>query len=384
MEQSVGTEFSTTIGIGYKDEGSLMNTLVSSRRLLVLVYMLVIFTAASQPITDPDFWWHLKTGQFILKTWTIPHTDIFSTVRFGSEWVTHEWLSEAFMYLVYSRLGYGGLIVIFSLIVTAAFAIIYQLCRKRAGHPYVSGFSLILGAAATMPTWGVRPQMFSIFFASIFISFLDKYSRNENTRCVWWLPALMILWVNMHAGFALGLALIVLTIAGILLDDLLLHKNSLGAIWRRLFPLFAVLTVSIAVVSLNPNCARMYSYPFETLTSHSMMRYIQEWKSPDFHEPMFQALSFMILATFSALALSNKRARPGELLILVVTGWATLRSSRNVPFFVIVAMPLLTEHLWDWISSQHWCRWLVFPEKLEIGRKASIKVILNGMVGVAI
>jgi len=66
----------------------------STRRLLAIVVMAVIFTLAAQPITDPDFWWHLKTGQYIVETRSIPHTDIFSTLRFGSEWVTHEWLSE--------------------------------------------------------------------------------------------------------------------------------------------------------------------------------------------------------------------------------------------------------------------------------------------------
>jgi len=175
----------------------------SSRRLLVFVFMLVIFTGAAQPITDPDFWWHLKTGQYIVETRSIPHTDIFSTLRFGSEWVTHEWLSEVFIYGVFRTLGYGGLIVVFSIVITAAFWIAYQRCRQLAGHPYVAGFALLLGAAATMPTWGVRPQMFSLLFASIFIIFLDRYSRRETMPSILWLAPLMILWVHLNAGFAL-------------------------------------------------------------------------------------------------------------------------------------------------------------------------------------
>src|SRR5580765_6760180 len=90
-------------------------TLGSSRNLFGLVFMLLIFTAAAQPITDPDFWWHLRTGKYIVQTRSIPHTDIFSTLRFGSEWVTHEWLSEVFLYGVYRALGFGGLIVVFSI-----------------------------------------------------------------------------------------------------------------------------------------------------------------------------------------------------------------------------------------------------------------------------
>ncbi|MCM3900328.1 MAG: hypothetical protein ND866_01335 [Pyrinomonadaceae bacterium] len=351
--------------------------LPSSRGLLVFVLMLLIFSVAAQPITDPDFWWHLRTGQYIVETKSIPYTDIFSTLRFGSEWVTHEWLSEVFIYSVFRTLGYGGLIAIFSFLITAAFWIVYQRCRKRGVHRYVAGFALLLGAAATMPTWGVRPQMFSLLFGSIFISFLDRYSGREAMPSIWWLAPLMILWVNMHAGFALGLVLILLTIAGLLLDWLLLRKDSLADVWRRTRPLCWVLIICGAAVSLNPSGIRIYSYPFETLTSPAMMQYINEWKSPDFHEPMFQALGLLIVATFSVLAVSNKRPRPGELLLLAATGWATLRSARNAPFFALVAIPLLAEHSWDLITTHPWGRRLNTPEKPELRIRPALKIGLT-------
>jgi hypothetical protein len=352
----------------------------STRELLAIVFMLVIFTLAAQPITDPDFWWHLKTGQYIVETRSIPHTDIFSTLRFGSEWVTHEWLSEVFIYSVFRTLGYGGLIVVFSILIIAAFWIVYQRCRKHGVHPYVAGFALLLGVVATMPTWGVRPQMFSLLFASIFISFLDRYSRREAMPSIWWLAPLMILWVNLHAGFALGPVLIVLTIAGLLLDWLLLRKDSFADVWLRARPLGWLLVICVAAVCLNPNGTRIYSYPFETLSSHAMMQYIQEWRSPDFHNPLFQVLALLLLATFFALALSNKRARPGELLMLTATAWATLRSGRNVAFFALVATPLLAEHSWTLITSHRWGRRLDrldTPKKREPDERSALKIVLN-------
>jgi len=342
--------------------------------------MALIFILAAQPITDPDFWWHLRTGQYIVETRSIPHTDIFSTMRFGSEWVTHEWLSEVFMYGLFRALGYGGLIVGFSLLITAAFWIVYQRYRRLAAHPYVAGFALLLGAAATMPTWGVRPQMFSLLLASIFLSFLDRYSRCEQMPSIWWLAPLMILWVNLHAGFALGLVLIVLTIAGLLLDWLSLRKNSFADLWQRARPLCWLLIICVAAVCLNPNGARMYFYPFETLTSHAMMQYIQEWRSPDFHNPLFQALALLLLATFSATALSNRRPRPSQLLMLVATAWATLRSARNVAFFALVATPLLAEHSWIFITSHRWGQWLEASEKRKPSEGSALKLVLNVLV----
>ena len=164
-----------------------LGVVLSSRRLLVFVFMLVIFAIAARPITDPDFWWHLKTGQYLVETRSIPHTDIFSTVRLGSEWIAHEWGSEVFIYSIYRALGYGGLIIAFAMLIAISFWIAYRRCQKHALHPYVAGFAVILGAVATLPTWGVRPQIFSILFASIFLGILDSYSHDQKHRAIWWL-----------------------------------------------------------------------------------------------------------------------------------------------------------------------------------------------------
>jgi hypothetical protein len=349
----------------------------STRGLLVVVFMAVIFTLATQPITDPDFWWHLKTGQYLVETRSIPYTDIFSNSRFGSEWVTHEWLSEVIIYAVFRTLGLGGLIVVFSILVIAAFCLVYERCRKRGAHIYVAGFAILLGSLATMPTWGVRPQIFSLLLAAIFISFLDRYSHREAMSSIWWLAPLMVLWANLHAGFAIGLVLIALTIAGLLLDWLLLRKDSLAEVWRRARPLCWLLIICLAAVCLNPNGARLYTYPFETLTSHAMMQYIQEWKSPDFHNVTFQALALLLLSTFSAVAMSKKRARAGELLMLAATAWATLRSARNVAFFALVATPLLAEHSWNFITSHRSYKWFDPSEKREPVEKSTLKILLN-------
>jgi hypothetical protein len=77
-----------------------------------------------------------------------------------------------------------------------------------------------------------------------------------------------------------------------------------------------------------------------------MMLYIQEWRPPDFQDPMFLGLIVLIVVTFCVLAVSGKRALPSELLILGTTAAATLRSARNVPFFALVATPILAGHLW--------------------------------------
>ena len=108
-----------------------------------------------------------------------------------------------------------------------------------------------------------------------------------------------------------------------------------------------------------------------------MMQYIGELRSPDFHNPLFQAVALLLLATFSALALSNKRARPGELLVLAVTAWATLRSARNVGFLALVATPLLAEHLWFLMKDRGWGRRLIALNQHKPEARSSTRLGLN-------
>ena len=327
-----------------------IKVLLSTRKLLTYVAFLLIFAGAAQPITDRDFWWHLKTGQYIAATRAIPHTDIFSSVRFGSEWITHEWLSEVFIYGIFRALGFPGLITIFAFIITVSFSISYLICRTRAVPPVIAAFATLLGAFATMLTWGVRPQMFSMLLASIFLFVLDRYARGGRSSALWSLVPLTILWANLHAGYALGPTLIFFTAVALLLEPWLLPGR--GAVdWRRIRLLGWVLIICVLVVSLNPNGLRLYTYPFETLNSSSMMLYIQEWRSPNFHDSRFLGLALLLLACLFVFALSNKGPRLHELLLLLVTAWGALHSGRNIPFFALVAIPLVAEHLWNWIGS---------------------------------
>jgi len=188
--------------------------------------------------------------------------------------------------------------------------------------------------------------MFSMLFAALFLWILDKYILNKKTRLIWWLIPATILWVNMHAGFPVGLVLMLLTVVGLALDGYILQKLSPAKIWESTRRLFFVWILCVGAVAINPNGPRLFSYPLETLRSRSMMQYIQEWRPPDFQDPMFLGLIVLILVTFCALAVSGKRALPSELLMLSATVAGTLRSGRNVPFFALVATPILARHLW--------------------------------------
>jgi hypothetical protein len=327
---------------------------------VVLLSMLFVLAVRQSVSIDPDLWWHLKAGQQIIDSRSIPHTDDYSFTKQGSEWVAHEWLSEVILAALYRLVGFVGLVTIFALIIVIVLWLTYRRCE---GKPYAAGLAILLAGAASSPLFGVRPQMLTLLLASIYIILLERFDPKERSRHLWWLPPLMLLWVNLHAGFALGLALIGLFIVRAVLDDE----------WSYVRPLLIVLLICTAIVPLNPNGFRMFSYPYETLTSSSMAAFIQEWASPNFHEFTYVPLLLLLLGTFAAMALSPNRARPGELFLVLITALGALRSIRHIPIFSLFAAPVFAKHLWAIAQARNWDTMLTGKEQ----RPNAIKLLIN-------
>jgi hypothetical protein len=342
-----------------------MGDSLTFRRVFPIVLLSMVFVlAVRQSVSiDPDLWWHLKAGQQFIDTRSIPHTDDYSFTKLGSEWVAHEWLSEVIMEGIYRVSGLVGLVTIFSLIIVTALWLTYHRCD---GKPYVAGIAILLAAAASSPLFGIRPQMLTLLLASIYIVLLERFNPKEQSRRLWWLVPLMVLWVNLHAGFALGLALIGLYVVRAVLDGE----------WDHIKPLLIVLVICTAVVPLNPNGFRMFSYPYETLTSTSMAAFIQEWASPDFHKITYLPLAILLLSTLAAMALSPSRARLGEIFLVLITALGALRSVRHIPIFSLFAAPLLAKHLWAIAKERGWDKLLTGEEGRPNGLKLVINVVL--------
>lgn len=305
------------------------------------------FFFASRPLSDADFWFHLKTGEFILQTGRVPRTDIFSFTNYGKPWIAHEWLSEAIFYAIYSRLGFNSLIFIFATLTAVAFWIAF---KRSHAHPFVAGFATLLGVSTVLPTIGVRPRTFTLILASIFLALLARYARHGEGKAIWWLVPLMALWANLHGGFLIGLVLIALAIAGIPLDAWAAGEK-IKPLWPRLRTLSIILLGCLAVAMLNPYGPRLYAFPFEIFLSPVQQEAIVDWLSPDFHEWEALPLALLVLLTIGALALSPKRVRPSELLLFLATLYATLKSQRHMAILALVAVPLLADHLQNWLAT---------------------------------
>jgi hypothetical protein len=333
-----------------------MSALLRTRRLFVIILALGLFVMASRNVTDPDVWWHLRTGQIILQTHKIPEADPYSFTRAGQPWVDHEWFSQILVYFLFRIGGWRALIVIFGAVVATALLLVFA---RSPGKPYVAGVVTVLGAFASAPSWGVRPQMLTLLMASMALVLLER-SYNK-PRLLWWIPPLTLLWANLHAGYALGIGFLILFAVGDAFDAAF-GFSSWTELMGRLRRLLPALGLSVAVVAINPYGGRLYAYPFHTLHSRTMLAYINEWVSPDFHEAKYIPLLLMISGTTILPVFSPRRLRPRELILLLVTTYAALRSVRHIPIYVLVAVPIVSTLLDSWIAGRY-SPWRLATEK---------------------
>ena len=302
----------------------------------------------ARPATDPDLWWHLRTGQWIVETGHVPHSDPFSFTRAGHAWVSHEWLSEVVFYSLWKHGGAAALIVFLAIITTAGFMLLYLRCLSsaRGGQKHWAAAATALGALAAAPSFGVRPQMFTFALASLLLWLLERGAEPGKDRpwLLLWIPPLFLLWLNLHAGFALCPALLLAYGVGLIME------TAVGSTpWQEARPaLLRVLLLLLAcwaLVPLNPSGTQLYRYPFDTLSSAGMRSLIGEWHSPDFHEWLYRPFLLVCLLLLTALASSRPRPKGRVIVPLILTFLAALDAVRHIPIFALVAIPVIAAAL---------------------------------------
>jgi len=319
---------------------------LSRGRIFAGILLFGLLGMTARPATDPDLWWHLRTGQWIVETGHVPHSDSFSFTRAGHAWVSHEWLSEVVFYELWKHGGAAALIVFSAIITTAGFLLLYLRCLLYGVQKHWAAAATAFGALASAPSWGVRPQMFTFTLASLLLWLLESANRNKEDRpkFLLWIPPLFLLWLNLHAGFALGLALLFAYGLGLIMETAAGNTP-----WQEVRPIvlrvMLLLLACLALVPLNPSGAQLYHYPFDTLRSPGMRSFIVEWFSPDFHDWLYRP--FLLLWPLLMTALASSRSRPkGRVIVpLLLTSFAALDAVRHIPIFVLVAIPVIAAAL---------------------------------------
>jgi hypothetical protein len=307
---------------------------MSHRTLVVIVIFLSIFTFDLAQPTDIDFWWHLRTGQLIAESHSVPRVDPFSFTAAGRPWVAHEWLWELGLFRLYGLGGYRAAVLLSALIVTLAYAVLYRLLRHLGANELAAAGLVIWAAFLGLPNLGVRPREFTALFFAVFLDRLYRERAGES-RLLWLLPVLMALWANLHGGFVFGLGLLGL---------FTLSETVAWLAGRRAAPrrLWAVTLAAVLATALSPLGPRLLLYPLDYYLGgqNPSFRIVTEFASPDFH----QAMNLVFAAGLIALMIlpsTKERGSGTDSLLVAVFALQALVSARQVTLCALVLPPVL-------------------------------------------
>ncbi|MBA3065471.1 hypothetical protein FP828_03165 [bacterium] len=316
------------------------------RTVLIVFLLSIVFILNLTKISDPDFFWHLKTGEIIASSGA-PSQDGFSWTHAGQNWLDHEWLSQLVFYAVFKHTGFAGLILLKAAVITGAFFMVFLVCLKKSSSRHgasetsdealpafeTSVFVTALGGALSSITYSVRPQLFSFFLLAALLMIL--YEKEKQSRLLRIIPFLFVLWINLHGMFVIGMA--VLTVFAV--EETLLK--------RKLSTLGIITLITAFALLINPYGFRAVIHPFKYLagSTHLHMNYIMEWMSPDFHSVYGKGLIIYIFISLSSFIFSPEKPSARDLFLYFMFLASALYSVRNLPLFMIISSPAAAKHI---------------------------------------
>lgn len=316
---------------------------MSVRRLFAVLLFIGFFGFNVQAVRDPDLWWHLQTGEYILATGTIPTADPdFAFTTAGKFWFMHEWLSEVIMALVYNGWGLYGLSILFGLVMAATHILMYL---SSPGRPYLAGAVSLVAAFAVFAHTSARPHLFNLLLGALIVYLVESIKdRHLSIVWLWIIPPLMVFWVNLHSGFLFGIAILGVYVVGETAAFFL--GGDSRALSRRNLQMLVIITAVTGLASLiNRNGLNVWFYPFETLSSEGMRTVIAEWQAPDFHNWYRMLFALLFVGCLVLMALNRQRPTVTDLLFVLGTGLAALQSVRHISLFIILAIPIISRYL---------------------------------------
>ena len=284
-----------------------------------------------RPVSDPDAWWHLKAGAYLLSHWQFNGPDPW--VPFSSRpFVLTQWLPE-----VVAQKGYElfGLPAVAWLRCAAMLALISALvwAARQAADAVPAIIAALAGLIGTGGSLSERPQLISFVLLAITVGAWWKTAGDLRPR--WWLAPMTFFWACSHGLWGVGVLIGLIVVAGLALDRRLDRRTTLR--------LLAVPALSVVAAALTPVGPRLLLTPFEV--SSNAAQFVQEWQPTDPRD-LFAAVTLTMIALTLLPWIRGTSARPWWQVALAGTAVVfTLAMGRTVPVGSIIAAPLLAASL---------------------------------------
>jgi len=313
--------------------------------LLFIFAVFVILLSTTKLNGEDDLYWHMATGKFILANRYIPDTDVFGFVTSGMPWIPFEWLWDIIAYLIYGFSDFTGLYVFTYILVILIFYLLYSVLKKFGINTAIAVLFLFVVALGIKYRIGIKPQMFTYLFFVLVLKLITDYKYfSANTKRLYFIPAIFLIWANVHMGVLAGISIL-----GIfLISELWTYKNKVEINpgnfeipnGKSLKTAGIVTVLSVIAMMINPSHIKTYLYSL----SHTQMKMIDsiyEWFSP-FH-PNYSGKLFIIIyiiflaGVFPVLYYSVKKKDYFSLILVPVFIIYSIRAVRFTTDYILIS-----------------------------------------------
>jgi hypothetical protein len=302
------------------------------RRVLILAILfgqIAFHFSRPNVYLDPDIWWHLATGRWILQNDSIPVTDPFS--RFGQDrpWVEYSWLFDVLVFKAYRSAGLGGIELVKTTTVALLALVLYLLLHRLAGS---FGSAVLLTATvlwACLPLATPRPWLFTIFLFILELAVLTRLRNGSGKKLALALPAIFALWANLHVQFIYGLVLIGFFLLEGLQARFLQQSENYRGTWNSAGLYGTLLVACAGAACLNPYGLGLYRTVWDYANQGSIYLLIQDLSPPNFRSPTHWLFLGLVLG--AAYVLGRRRVTSVLPYLLLGFGlFCGLRMQRDV------------------------------------------------------
>ena len=305
-------------------------------------FLFLSLSGGNDLLNDADTGYHIRTGDYIITNFSVPQYDIFSYITPPLPWIAHEWLSEVVMALVHRFSGFTGTVIFFSFLIGVVYFLLFKFFQSLHCNFVIAVFLVLLATVSSALNWLARPHIFSLVLTVVWYGILNTYQYTGKDR-LYLLPFLMLLWVNLHAGFVLGFVLLGVYLTGnvtAILSSDEASRNRAKETCKKL----AIFTAVCLLVSLvNPRGYHLLVFPLTTASNQFLRDNIIEWSSPNFHQSL--PYKYLLLLAIGVIAASRKRLDTIELILLLLFTYMSLYSTRYIPLFALIVTPILLRQI---------------------------------------
>ena len=305
----------------------------------ILPFWVVAVLCLSGCVTFNDLGYYLKLGEAMIEKGDIISHDVFTHTFFGLQYVNSGWLSQVLLAMVEKGGGLELLILLKTALLLVTMGVLYHLIFKRTKNEKVSLLFSVYAVALGVSNWGIRPQLFVLPIFALFYAFLCLRERITNAAIAL-LSLSMVLWVNLHSSFPLGLLLV----GTFLLGEAVQKYRGNGRIrdlvadpsLRRLLFLLMSLTL---VTLINPYGLDVWKDVWAN-SSISQAR-SAEWQRTTMNGFLGYGFAVSIVITILMLAFGRRRVTLIEVILLLFFLLAGFKTVRMVLWWGMVSAPIL-------------------------------------------